>query len=1499
MAVENAKEATANVTGLDKLVNVFSSGLILQHGRDWLRNTRVWRRLRRLPMVAAWRTQGPGEVPISEMSVRGNDVQETCKIIEASHLFDTTYYLACYPEVATAGTNPIVDFVEHALAKQRNPNPLFDTTFYLQLYPEVAAAGLNPLIHYINWGAAEGRKTSIWFDTIRYLELYPELLFLDINPLAHCLAAFGNQNAVVTMTEDGLIVEPEPQPQPASVPQPLVLPEATAPAVSIVVPMGAVLESVLDCLASLAGHAACRPFEVIAVIEAGSAAVPQLRNIAGLILVEAEEAGFAAACNRGAEIARSDYLVFLSPRTRVTPGWLNALTGSIAGLTDAGLVGSLLVRGDGHIASAGGLLYRDGMCQWLGEGGNPDQPRFSHAQQVNYCPAGAIIPTSLFRQIRGIDPRCRDDEAAAIDLGCRVKTAGFRLYCQPQARLDDLSPARLECPGSLGSRRSPPVEPALRRVAPILIESARTVLTSLPDSRHRAPDLRHLPGIRQIVVVGQCLPEPSAGTETSRLLTLMRLFLEFGYHVTFGTVRPLTERSAAVRALEALGVRVIRWPYNRSTAEFIRRTALSIDIVLIYGQTVAQELLAEITPAIPPAHRILYADGLSFETEDQEAASLLAANLIRSHNLTLVSNPFEFSRLRAETPERVISLVPPALIPVLPECDCAERSKIGLAGDFSRWQDVEAAVSFVLTIWPLVRCQLPDATLCILAAAALPAAVRALAATDIETVAGGACCPDQWASCRLVIAPVRSWRGFSDEVAFAIAKGVPPVLSPLAARGLGVDASDGSRAVFADPADAAAFTGAIVRLYHDEALWNRLSAAGLAHAGRHWTLEQTRHHLIQALLLARFTPAYGLSDRLVRLARTAGGGAGRRTLPDVLIFPVIDWHFRFQRPQHLALGMARRGHRVFYLKTDFTPADVERPYLLWEQPEPNVFIVQLNVFEPFLSICKTAPSSQHVARLLESLKALRQDCAINALISFVDLPFWRRVARALPGNLMVYDCMDYHPGFEDNHADMLDEEHQLIADADLVITTSVGLSEIIGKSRDNVLIRNACEVDHFSSPGGEVRRLSERPVVGYFGAIAHWHDIALVVKAARAYPDWHFVLIGSTQGCDTAAAEAQPNIEFLHEIPYAQLPPYLYGFDVCIIPFQITDLILYTNPVKLYEYLVAGKPVVATAMPEVMAIEPGLAHVGVDHDAFIAKLAVAMAERDDVELRQRRIAWARQQNWGERVAMLDRTLETFYPRVSVIVLTYNNLALTKACLASIEANSHYPNLELIVVDNASSDGSPDYLADYGRRHPEAKIILSDRNTGFSAGNNIGLRVATGDYLVLLNNDTQVTEGWVIDLLRHLRRDPTIGLVGPVTNNIGNEAKLDISYSNPEEMRRLAYDYCNVRRRMSFELRTVAFFCVMFSRSVFEEIGELDEIFGVGMFEDDDYCNRVRAAGYRIIVAEDVFIHHELSASLSQLGQERRQKLFDDNKRLYEAKWGPWIAHQYRHPPPSL
>jgi GT2 family glycosyltransferase len=257
-------------------------------------------------------------------------------------------------------------------------------------------------------------------------------------------------------------------------------------------------------------------------------------------------------------------------------------------------------------------------------------------------------------------------------------------------------------------------------------------------------------------------------------------------------------------------------------------------------------------------------------------------------------------------------------------------------------------------------------------------------------------------------------------------------------------------------------------------------------------------------------------------------------------------------------------------------------------------------------------------------------------------------------------------------------------------------------------------------------------------------------------------------------------------------------------------------------------------------------------------------------------------------------IEAATPLISVVIVTYNNYGFTRACLHSVLALSDYPRLEVIVVDNASSDETPAQLRRI--RDPRVRVILNEENLGFAAGNNVGLRAAKGDYVVMLNNDTYVTRGWLRDLIRPLMLDETVGLVGPLTNNIGNEQKLLIHYSDMGEMASAARARIRSMTRHVHPTSGLAFFCVALRRRTLDEVGYLHEAYGQGFFEDDDYCRRVEAAGLRLVIADDAFVHHHLSASFNALGDERKQRLMVRNKAIYEELWGEWKPHAYRAAP---
>lgn len=616
--------------------------------------------------------------------------------------------------------------------------------------------------------------------------------------------------------------------------------------------------------------------------------------------------------------------------------------------------------------------------------------------------------------------------------------------------------------------------------------------------------------------------------------------------------------------------------------------------------------------------------------------------------------------------------------------------------------------------------------------------------------------------------------------------------------------------------------------------------------------------------------------------------------PDYIVWGVIDWHFRHQRPQQLAQALALSGRRVFYVSVNLV--DDARPGFQQEQldSEGRLFQIRLHA-EGAPVIYTSAPAHDTVLQLRNGLGAVLEWANSRSMVSLVEHPFWYDIAAVLPNSRVVYDCMDHHEGFGNTADAVLQLERALMRNADLTITTSAWLDQIVSTHTPHrALVRNAGEFSHFArKPDTLYVEPQGRRIIGYYGAIAEWFDLDLVEAIAARFTDCCILLIGD----DTVQAKARfahlPNVVMTGEVAYAQLPKYLHAFDVCLLPFKVIPLTLATNPVKVYEYLSAGKPVVSVDLPEMQQFDD-LVRVAQDTEGFLSAIDAVLQERDDAQAIAQRQDFAREQTWTHRAQALISHAESGIrdPLVSVVVVTYNNIAFTRACLASLEEHTQYAAIEIIVVDNASSDGSPDFLTEWAAGAANRKLILNSDNRGFAAANNQGLAIAGGEYLVLLNNDTYVTPGWVRTLFKHLQRDPSIGLIGPVTNNIGNQAKIHIEYDGMEQMLVEAGRYTRAHIGQTFPLQTAAFFCVMFSRSVYERVGDLDEAFGRGFFEDDDYCRRVEQLGLRVVCAEDVFIHHHLSASFNKVKSADRQKLFEDNKATYEAKWGPWVPHKY-------
>jgi len=236
--------------------------------------------------------------------------------------------------------------------------------------------------------------------------------------------------------------------------------------------------------------------------------------------------------------------------------------------------------------------------------------------------------------------------------------------------------------------------------------------------------------------------------------------------------------------------------------------------------------------------------------------------------------------------------------------------------------------------------------------------------------------------------------------------------------------------------------------------------------------------------------------------------------------------------------------------------------------------------------------------------------------------------------------------------------------------------------------------------------------------------------------------------------------------------------------------------------------------------------------------------------------------------------------VSIVVLSHNHLAMTQRCVAALRAaaDARHPT-ELIVVDNGSRDGSAAWLA----AQPDVRLIINSHNLGAPLARNQGLEAASGQWLVVMDNDAIVTPGWLRRLLHHAQVDGRAGCVGPVSNRVAHSQQIEfVGNTDPMSLQRFADALYAAEPFASEPHNMLSSFCLLFSRRVLDAIGGFDPRFSPWGYEDDDFTLRAALAGFANRIARDVFVRHE---HYDGVKTERHQELLFANWRRFAQKWG--------------
>jgi GT2 family glycosyltransferase len=239
-------------------------------------------------------------------------------------------------------------------------------------------------------------------------------------------------------------------------------------------------------------------------------------------------------------------------------------------------------------------------------------------------------------------------------------------------------------------------------------------------------------------------------------------------------------------------------------------------------------------------------------------------------------------------------------------------------------------------------------------------------------------------------------------------------------------------------------------------------------------------------------------------------------------------------------------------------------------------------------------------------------------------------------------------------------------------------------------------------------------------------------------------------------------------------------------------------------------------------------------------------------------------------------------QLSIILIAYNQAKYTSECINSIKEHTNI-NYEIILIDNASNDETQKLFSN-DLNH--LRYFRNDHNVGFPAAVNQGIKEALGNYILILNNDTVLTTNLIDRLIEVAETDPNIGIVGPISNEVsGLQKDENAKYNSIEEMHKYAAEVREKNKGQILHFPRVAFLCTLIKREVIEKIGGLDERFSPGNYEDDDFCLRAQLAGYKTVIAKDVFIHHYGSKSFKANGEKAYAQRLMTNRKIFIDKWG--------------